>query len=187
MDEAVEFIRAFIKKEHEATLALYGERDEAVFRQKVVEVLRCLDASERIQVGLTRPEPADKRWFRDGRDALAITVPRALFMVARYQHTIHGEIFRAYLGDRLGFPRVSYSESLFYAHTPDGLRIVAQYPRCSECRGAAVIGDEKCPECDSSGFSYLSGVRFAALGAPVELRKFQAPTEPVSLAFHEKA
>jgi hypothetical protein len=187
MDDAIELMREFIHKEHEAALALYGEPDEAVFEQKVQAVRGLLDPTELIEIQLTRAKPAGKAWFRQSRDNLASTAPRQLFMVKRYKNPKLGDLFEGYVGVRYNYPKQAYAAALFAAPTGGRLAVVALYTFCRACRGTSASGGERCAECESTGWAVKSGADVEPLGQLVETRKLTPPNEPGSLADYEKS
>ena len=77
-----------------------------------------------------------------------------------------------------------YRNFLVEKHEAD-LKVVGEYTMCFTCLGAMKDQDgHDCPDC-SGGWRFDTGKQITELGPVLEVKKFQAPSNPQSkLAYH---
>lgn len=176
MEEAIDFIRAFIKKEYEALVAQWSERRDDIFAAKKRDVQRFYGRG--LIAKANRPTPSDDEWFEKGAEQLDMLQPRVLFQVKYYRHPTFGDLYRCYVSSTTKFDDAEYFSCLYVANTEHGLKIVAQYNLCFTCNGTGMQGGKSCPDCNFNGWNWRGGVKLETLGKLVEVRKFQAPDHP---------
>jgi hypothetical protein len=175
IDQAVEFFQGFARREYDAEVVFFRERDDA----KVQEVLGAFNREffdPPLHGRLMRP-PMDDGFFERSDRSIAQRQPRPIFRVDRWRHPRHGELFAAHAGWNLaGVTRLA---SRFFAHdTPDGLRLISQYDLCRECRGTGDVDGRVCPECRGTGWEYFDGVEIEGLPEPEESRELGRWEDP---------
>jgi len=165
MEDAINFIKQFIDEEYEALVAQWTEHDNSVFKTKRRELNRFYGPD--ITPEINRPRSVDKRWFEKAKKYLDMIQPRILFQVKQYEHPTLGNLYRCYVSTTQR-SNSTYFACLYVAHTEQGLKIVAQYNTDFE-----------------GGWDWSGGVKLETLGKLIEVRKFQAPTEPENLKEYE--
>jgi hypothetical protein len=165
MEDAINFIQAFIGKEYEALVAQWTERDDSIFEEKRNEVRQFYGAYLTPEVN--RPEPVDNKWFKKGKKYLDMIQPRVLFQVKQYEQPTLGNLYRCYVSTTQRDDN-NYFSCLYIGNTEQGVKIVAQYNTDFE-----------------GGWNWRGGVKLDTLGKLIEVRKFQAPTDPENLKDYE--
>ncbi|MEQ8996794.1 MAG: hypothetical protein RID53_09865 [Coleofasciculus sp. B1-GNL1-01] len=169
MEEAITFIRNFIDKEYETWVACWSEPDNNVFRPKRSELNTLYEGD--LKSDIYRPRQVDESYFEEGKEQLEQTQPRIFFQVKKYQHPTHGNLYRCYVSSTLR-GRSTYSTCFYLANTENGLKIVSQYNVSSD-PGNGI------------SWNWRGGLKLDKLGELVEVRKFQAPTDPEHLKEYE--
>jgi hypothetical protein len=181
MDEAIEFLRAFAEAEYRANRANYSEPDD----EKLMQLIWAWDAmfAGDLRSGLSRPSGDPPELFASP-DYVAATgrqQPRSIFAVARYQHG-RTDLFRGWMGDtEHGRRGEGIRQNLYVARVEGELKVVSRYQACTSCRGAMTLPDgQRCSSCDGTGWIFRGGTEWRKLGRLLEVRKLQAPTDPLS-------
>lgn len=176
MDEAIEFLRAFVEAECRAERANYLEPDD----KKFLALVWAWDAmfGGELRSGLSRPtEPAELYASPDYVAAGARQRPRSIFAVARYRRD-GTDLFRAWMGDtELGPRGESMPQTLYIERNQGKLKVVSVYRVCSACLGTGIEDGERCSTCDAAGWLFRRGVEWSALGPPLEVRKLAPPSD----------
>lgn len=186
MDEALEFLRAVADIEHRARRAMLVEPDDKEF----VKLRKEWDASFSgdMRSGLSRPLSKPPAHYKDPKRVRAAKQlqPRTVFAVARY-HRGKTAVYRAWMGLYERGPRGEGMLDNFYAEVVDGdLKVVAHYRACLTCVGAGALrGGKKCTTCKGAGWVFEAGAKMTKLGAPEEIVKLEAPTDPASKPAYE--
>ena len=158
MEDAIHFIQAFISKEYEALIAQWTEPDNSLFKTKRREVNSFYGPDLATEVN--RPRSVDDKWFKGAKKYLDMIQPRILFQVKQYEHSTLGNLYRCYVSTTQR-SNTTYFACLYIAKTEQGLKIVAQYNTDFE-----------------GGWNWRGGVKLETLAKLIEVRKFQAPTDP---------
>ena len=169
MDKAVAFIRTYIEKEYDTEIAHYTERDDSVFKAKLTELNKMYAAG--LTSEIYRPKGVPESRFKRWQKQLEQTQKRVLFQVKKYNHPDHESLYRFYLSStQLGDD--TYFTCFYLANTENGLKIVSQYNVSSD-QGNGI------------SWNWRGGLKLDKLGELVEVRKFQAPTDPEHLKEYE--
>lgn len=190
MENVVAFMKAFIIADYEARRAVYSAHSQSEFDEKV----RALDAffdQTHGAMGFQRPwnyvDPSDQsKRASTRREMLADTRPRTLFLIRHYDHQEFGALSRCYVDDGTAGEHTLYLESVFVANTPKGLRIVARWGVCVACLGSGRQGEEACSSCGGTGWEPAGGATLGELGPVTKVERFEAPTDPASLADYQR-
>lgn len=182
MQRVLQFMRRFLDAEYEALIVMVAESQEDAFRQKKQAAERFLAPGVRSE--LQRPSLPDDEWFARGRARVAAgqLVPRTLFQIKAYDHPTIGALHRAYvsLTTRPRGERSVYFANFYVAPVDDRLQIVSRY-------NIDRLPDPERPRFEDLSLWWVwhSGVQLTTLGRLVDVRKLQAPDDPVSLAEYE--
>jgi hypothetical protein len=187
MDEAIELLRTFVQRDYEANVARHKERDRDAFQKKVAR------AGELFGPGLVplvdRPlVMSDEKWAAWSAQGDDI-VPRPLFMVKAYDHSKRGRIYRGYLGYGERYESgTGYDQSVYVAKRKGkkGLEIISFQNACGFCQATGKTGKRACDECGGTGWKHHDGAVIEKPGKLVEVRKLEAPTDPVYRAQYER-
>lgn len=190
MENITAFMKAFIAADHEARRAVYCAHSQAEFDEKVRALDAFFDQSQGAMGFHDAWDFADPSDQSDsaatGRKMLAATRPRTLFLIRHYDHREFGALARCYVDPGMARRRTRYLENLFVATTPKGLRIVAVWRVCLACLGSGRLGGEACSTCGGTGWEPAGGAPLAELGRVTKVERFEAPTDPTSLADYQK-
>lgn len=181
IDEGLEFMKAVADAEYRARRAMLIEPDD----KKFVKLRKEWDAlySGDMRSGLSRPLNRPPAHYKESKrvNAAKELQPRKVFAVARYKRG-KSDVYRASMGLNEHGPRGDGMLDNFYAEEVDGeLKIVAHYRACLTCFGAGASREgKKCTACKGAGWTFEAGEKMTKLGAPLEVVKLAAPTDPVS-------
>lgn len=188
MNDVVDWLQRFTRCTYEAQVAAYSpELDDDTHARRFAALDQFYALEENVHVGISRGREMSDDGKARSASMRARLVPRVLFMVKKYQAPGAEELYRAYVGGSFKHDVGSYAQALTLAQTPRGLRIVAVDGNCMNCRGRGKVDGEPCGDCGGTGWEHESGRKLGDLGAPVEVRKLQAPTDSVSRADYESA
>jgi hypothetical protein len=84
MDEIIRFMNEFIKKEYEAFVSSYTEKDEDIFEEKREEVDNIYYGKLRTIVN--RDPYPDELWFDQAESNMKTLRKRTLFQIKQYEH-----------------------------------------------------------------------------------------------------
>ncbi|PTL85200.1 hypothetical protein [Vitiosangium sp. GDMCC 1.1324] len=184
--EVVEWMQRFTQRDYEAHLASYSpELDDETYTSRFVELDRLYALEEDVYTGISRGREMSEQAKARCTTMRERLTPRVLFQLKKYAHPEMGELYRAYVSGEFKHNVGAYNLILTLAHTKHGLQIVSVDSRCMNCRGSGREDGEACQECGGKGWEHESGRKLGELGAPVEVIKLQAPTNPESRADYE--
>lgn len=178
MEDVLAFLQAFTEAERRAMHASFAEPDDQKFLALVWAWDEMFGGS--LESGLSRlmDQPASAYASEKKLAAAARQQARPVFALARYLHD-GNSLYRAWLGHEEPGPRgEGMFQNLYITGDPDKLKVVSVYRICVSCLGSCVADGEPCVGCDGSGWVYRRGVEWPPLGAPLEVRKLMAPTDP---------
>jgi DnaJ-class molecular chaperone len=182
MQQAVQFLRDFVKQEHDTEVTLWSERDAGAAQKQIGDLNHFFGAG--MTSDLHRPGKVPEQYFVNGAMMLKNAAERRIFKVEEYEHPKHGALFRAVVGTRrrLG---TSYATAFFLAGQGSDLKIVALYNTCKDCDGAGRVEGRKCPECGGSGWINRGGEEIDDPGKLVRVEKLTEPSDAAHLAEYE--
>lgn len=166
MDQAVEFFESFARREHEAEIAFFGERDPERLREVLAAYNR--DLFEPPMHGRAVRPPVDDGFFDRSEASIAQRQPRLILRVDRWSGAQAG-LFAAHTTSTMAGDTRLFSR-YFARETPRGLRLVSRYDVCGECRGTGDLDGRVCPQCRGTGWEFFDGVEVGPLEAPAETR-----------------
>jgi hypothetical protein len=112
MDEIIKFMNEFIKREYEAFVSSYTEKDEDIFEEK-------REAVDNMYYGklgtiVNRDPYPDELWFDQAESNMKTLRKRTLFQIKQYEHSEYGHIYGCYVSYPIGWiiKRPDGSESL---------------------------------------------------------------------------
>lgn len=184
MDAAIECFRAFIAAEHAARVAFHLEPSLAALREKLTAVWARMDITPKNVMSI-QPSGRLKDLTPDEVAAAEQTianlryVPRALFMVERYAHKDHGEVFVAYVSDNQEHVQGAPSQfaARLIAKDIDGtVKIVGMQSRDPFAKDAS----------KKLVWAHHQGTRITGLTTPVATERFEAPGEQLSRAHWDR-
>ena len=165
MDEVIAFVTQYLQAEHDEQVASYTEKNYSRYQktQKSVESF----FAPRVTQGFSRTAFESDLYFSQFAPKAEKLQPRPVFLVRRYGHAEHGDLYQAVLGgDHKGDD--TYARALFVARQDGALKVVAIY---------ALDDDEE----DVVEWVRYRGLRLQHLGAVHEARRLSPPAEPLHL------
>jgi hypothetical protein len=187
VDEACAFMNDFIAAAYAARRAVFTARSQAEFDQAKRAVNAFFDPSGSSSFhNIWDPVDEQDASAVARRDKLLARMrPAALFLVRRYRHAALGDLYRFYLDSGQMDP-VRFFECYFVARLDIGWRIVGLWGVCLSCGRTGLLAGDTCDECDGTGWSQGGDKTIGPLGPVQEVRRFLAPTEPMSRADYDQ-
>jgi hypothetical protein len=163
LNEAIRFTERFVTDEHNLWQEAYLSADDAAFWSHR-DAFNAEYFSGDIETNVRKPRTPSPEWLADAKDSISVLQKRPVFQVKLYRLPEYGLVVGSYLGGRY-VGNDSYFELLLLAQHGNALKIITQN-----------LSDQE------GYFDYLSGVEFEELPKPIEIIKFQPPSDPADLA-----
>jgi hypothetical protein len=170
MEEVIQFIQNFVAQEYEVMIQIRTVADT----QLVTTNLNTLNQFfQGLNCGLNL---SSSRVLEERDIVLGQLQPRVLFQIKQYAHSTLGTIYRVYLSSPFRGDN-SYFTNLYITHTEKGLKIIARYNICDDCKGKGNRAGILCNECQGAGWNWRGGQRLQSLGALIAVRQFALPID----------
>ena len=165
MEEIIKFVQSFVAQEYEVMIQIRTESDTSMVKtslNSLNQFFQGLDSDLYLSTS---------RKLAERDTVLGLLQPRVLFKIEQYAHSTFDLIYRVFLSSTFrGDHR--YFSSFFIAHTERGLKIIARYNFCNDCKGVGKQKEFLCEECHGLGWNWRGGQKLESLGELVAARQF---------------
>lgn len=173
MDEVVTFVTAYTEAEHAESVASYTETNYNRYLETQKDLKGYVQSS--VTSGFSRTAFESDLYFQQFKSKADRLKPRPLFVVRKYPHHTYTDVFQAIVGGNQEGDDV-YKRAIFVAEVEGALKVVSIYVIDED--------DERTVEWERYRGAKIQHLN---LEEPLEVRKLQAPTDPVHLEDYSKA